>query len=191
MSKYLGLQIIGKRLIFVFILKQVLCQYLLSIHGDVHGRILAKPAKELVKNAQGLAKQFVLKGAIKHCEIMSLDLLNNGLTALANMGALFKDKRYSISDFWFIWFTSQGAYIITRLASLLASSSSLSVDRPPSHRVRDRNFIFGINMHLCPWIFCDSDLMAVILVVFLICYPAHKDNHERLNIAHTYVHKRE
>ena len=72
---------------------QVLCQHLLSINGDVNGRTLAKPAKELVKNAQILAKQLIQKGVVKHCEIMSLDLLNNGLSALASMGALFKDKR--------------------------------------------------------------------------------------------------
>ncbi len=64
------------------------------MHGDVNGRTLAKPARELVRRAQALAAQLLQRGVVRHLEIMSLDLLNNGLTALASIGAVFKDKRF-------------------------------------------------------------------------------------------------
>lgn len=73
---------------------QVLCQYLLSIEGDVNGRTLAKPARELAKNTQALTAQLLQRGVVKHLEIMSLDLVNNGLNALASMGAVYRDKRW-------------------------------------------------------------------------------------------------
>ena len=30
------------------------------------------------------------------------------------------------------------------------SASSASMHSPPSHRIQDRNFIFSMNMHMCP-----------------------------------------
>ena len=40
---------------------------------------------------------------------------------------------------------------VSLLVSVLVSASvSLSVYSPPSHMVRQRNFIFGVNMNTCP-----------------------------------------
>ena len=48
-----------------------------------------------------------------------------------------------------------------RPASALASSGS--VHSPPSHRIQDRNFIFSMNMHMCP------QYMHIKYLVILTC----------------------
>ena len=72
---------------------QVLCQHLLSLAIDVHGRPLPKRPKDIAKDAQRLGIKLLQENLIKHLEVVSLDLLGNGLSALADMGCMFKDKR--------------------------------------------------------------------------------------------------
>ena len=44
-----------------------------------------------------------------------------------------------------------------------ASALSASVHSPPSHRIQDRNFIFSMNMHMCP------QYMHIKYLVILTC----------------------
>ena len=86
----------------------------------------------------------------------------------------------------------------------LALALALSVHTSPWHRVRHRNFIFGIHMHICPP--CMHIKHFVILTSVskwqlfwhfsLIYYPAHIGSHRDF-ISHilkylifTYIHKR-
>ncbi|XP_052827926.1 dihydroxyacetone phosphate acyltransferase, partial [Octopus bimaculoides] len=71
----------------------VLCQHLLSMPQVGHGKLLAKPIQMLAKEAQMVAARLLREQLIKHPEILSLNLLNNGLIALYNMDALHKEKR--------------------------------------------------------------------------------------------------
>ncbi|GAB1607511.1 glycerol-3-phosphate acyltransferase 1, mitochondrial-like [Argonauta hians] len=71
----------------------VLCQHLLSMPQVGHGKLLAKPIQMLAKEAQMVAARLLREQLIKHPEILSLNLLNNGLMTLFNMGALHKEKR--------------------------------------------------------------------------------------------------
>jgi len=71
----------------------VLCQYLLSLTCDVHGRPLAVKPRVLVLGAQRLSLNLLQDSVVRHYEILSLDILNNGLTALKGMGAMYADRR--------------------------------------------------------------------------------------------------
>lgn len=71
----------------------VVCQHLLSIPIDVHGRPLPKRAKDLTKDVQKLAIRLLEENAVKHYEILSLDLINNGILMLMDIGTMYKDKR--------------------------------------------------------------------------------------------------
>ncbi len=57
------------------------------------GRKLAKQSKDIVKKCQNFAAQLLEEGLIKNPEVLSLDLISNGLSALTDMGGFFKDKR--------------------------------------------------------------------------------------------------
>ena len=64
---------------------------------------------------------------------------------------------FHISDFWLIWCnTKRNLYnhdfsvVDSCHDRHLVSASSACVHSPPSHRIKDRNFIFGMNMHMCP-----------------------------------------
>ncbi|KAK6997966.1 dihydroxyacetone phosphate acyltransferase [Biomphalaria glabrata] len=72
----------------------ILCQYLLSNHPNVAGKPLAKTQKTVVKETQMLTARLLQEGVIKqHYEILSLDMMNNGLQALFHMGAVIKERR--------------------------------------------------------------------------------------------------
>lgn len=71
----------------------VLCHYLLSITPDVHGRPLAVKPRVLVLGAQRLSLSLLKDSVIRHYEALSLDILNNGLSALKEMNAMYADKR--------------------------------------------------------------------------------------------------
>jgi len=73
---------------------QVVCLHLLSLPVDVHGRALPKRPKDLSRNIQSLAIRLIEEGVLRHYEVLSMDLISNGLTALSDMKAMFKDKRY-------------------------------------------------------------------------------------------------
>jgi len=73
---------------------QVACQHLLSLPVDVHGRALPKRPKDLSQDIQQLALQLLEQSAVRHYEIMSMDLIGNALTVLADLNTLFRDKRY-------------------------------------------------------------------------------------------------
>eukprot|EP00106_Octopus_bimaculoides_P007748 XP_014775190.1 PREDICTED: dihydroxyacetone phosphate acyltransferase-like isoform X2 [Octopus bimaculoides] len=75
----------------------VLCQHLLSMPQVGHGKLLAKPIQMLAKEAQMVAARLLREQLIKHPEILSLNLLNNGLIALYNMDALHKEKSSQIN----------------------------------------------------------------------------------------------
>ena len=71
----------------------MLCQHLLSLPHDVHGRPLPKKPKALAKDAQHLAARLVKENVVKHHEILSLDILSNGLNSLVEFNTMYKDKR--------------------------------------------------------------------------------------------------
>ena len=66
------------------------------MHNDAHGKPLAKPPKAIAKEAQILASRLLRDGLIRHLEVLSLDLINNGLLALHHMDAARKEKRFVI-----------------------------------------------------------------------------------------------
>ncbi|KAI0215209.1 hypothetical protein LSAT2_032715 [Lamellibrachia satsuma] len=71
----------------------VLCQYFLSLPGDIQGKPLPRKPKNFTKEAQKVALRLLQENVIRHYEILSLDLLGNGLLALVEMGCMYKDKR--------------------------------------------------------------------------------------------------
>lgn len=71
----------------------VVCQHMLSLPMDVHGRPLPKRPKDLTKDVQRLAIRLLEESAVKHYEILSLDLINNGILMLMDLGTMYKDKR--------------------------------------------------------------------------------------------------
>ncbi|XP_059144177.1 dihydroxyacetone phosphate acyltransferase-like [Physella acuta] len=71
----------------------IMCQYLLSNHPNIAGKPLAKTQKMLVKEAQMLTARLLQEGVVKHYEILSLDMMNNGLHALFHMGGISKERR--------------------------------------------------------------------------------------------------
>uniref|UniRef100_A0A0B6ZSK3 Phospholipid/glycerol acyltransferase domain-containing protein n=2 Tax=Arion vulgaris TaxID=1028688 RepID=A0A0B6ZSK3_9EUPU len=71
----------------------ILCQYLLSNHPNVAGKPLAKTQKMLVKEAQMLTARLLQEGVVRHYEMLSLDMMNNGLQALFYMGGISKERR--------------------------------------------------------------------------------------------------
>ena len=73
--------------------------------------------------------------------------------------------------FWFIWYSTKRAYVIMICPSCIVvvrhrcrhCLASASVHSPPSHRIQDRNFIFSMNMHMCP------QYMHIKYLVILTC----------------------
>ena len=80
------------------LLFQIVCQYLLTLHNTVGhtGKPVAKPPKVIAKEAQMLSARLLRDGAVKQLEILSLDILQNGLNSLAAMNAVCKEKRYHL-----------------------------------------------------------------------------------------------
>jgi len=60
---------------------------------DVHGRALPKRPKDLARDIQQLAARLLEENAVRHYEILSMDLIGNALVMLDNLQALYKDKR--------------------------------------------------------------------------------------------------
>ncbi|KAK3576754.1 hypothetical protein CHS0354_014567 [Potamilus streckersoni] len=71
----------------------IMCRCLKSMQTGAHGKPLAKPPKVITKEAQNLSATLLRMGAFKHMEVLSLDMMNNGLQSLYHMGAVQKDKR--------------------------------------------------------------------------------------------------
>ena len=71
----------------------MLCKHLVTLPADTHGRPLAKKPKLIAKDAQQLGVRLIQDGVVKHCEVLSLDLLGNGLNAVTALGAMYRDKR--------------------------------------------------------------------------------------------------
>lgn len=71
-----------------------MCQYLLTLASDVSGRPLPKKQPALARDAQQLAVRLLQENIIKHYEILSLDIISNSLTSLADIGAIYRDKRW-------------------------------------------------------------------------------------------------
>ena len=74
--------------------------------------------------------------------------------------------------FWLIWYSTKRAYVIMICPSCIvvvrcrhhpASALWASVHSPPSNRIQDRNFIFSMNMHMCP------QYMHIKYLVILTC----------------------
>ena len=63
------------------------------MHNDTHGKPIAKPPKVIAKETQVLGSRLLRDGQIRHLEVLSLDLLNNGLHSLYHMDAARKEKR--------------------------------------------------------------------------------------------------
>ena len=72
---------------------QVACQHLLSLPVDVHGRALPKRPKDVSRDIQQLAIRLVEQNAVRHYEVLSMDLIGNALAMLADLKALYKDKQ--------------------------------------------------------------------------------------------------
>ena len=70
---------------------QVMCQHLLSLTHDIHGRPLPKKPKEIAKEAQNLGIRLVQENVLRHYEVLSLDLLGNALSSLNDFGAMYRD----------------------------------------------------------------------------------------------------
>ena len=79
-----------------------------------------------------------------------------------------------LEGFWLIWYSTKRAYVIMICPSCIvvvrhqrrhrpALVSLASVHSPPSHRIQDRNFIFNMNMHMCP------QYMHIKYLVILTC----------------------
>ena len=67
-------------------------------------------------------------------------------------------------DFWLIWFINQRAlYMVLVSSSLALSSLASSMHTSLWCRLRHRNFIFGIHMHICP------PFMHIKYLVILAC----------------------
>ena len=79
---------------YYYLYIQVLCHHLISMPGDLHGRPVPKKPKAIARDAQKLGIRLLQENVLKHHEVLSLDLLSNGLNALVDMGAMFKDKRW-------------------------------------------------------------------------------------------------
>lgn len=71
----------------------VMCRYLLSMQSGSHGKPLVKLPKTIAKDAQALSARLLREGAVKHMEILSLDMMSNSLHALYHLGAVHKEKR--------------------------------------------------------------------------------------------------
>ena len=98
--------------------------------------------------------------------------------------------------------TKEPYTIMNYLSSLSLALASSSVHTSPWHRVRHRNFIFGIHIHIyppymhikCLVILACSFKMAAILVVFfnlLSCPYSHRDFilHTLMYLFFTFIHK--
>ena len=69
-------------------------------------------------------------------------------------------KSKAVSHFWLIWYAIMVCNVIMICPSCIVVVrhrcrhrpvlASASVHSPPSHRIQDRNFIFSMNMHMCP-----------------------------------------
>ncbi|RUS83045.1 hypothetical protein EGW08_009184 [Elysia chlorotica] len=108
----------------------ILCQYLLSNHPNVAGKPLAKTQKNLVKEAQMLTARLLQEGVVKHYEMLSLDLMGNGLHALFAMGGVSKERRDGVVYM----------YPNTRQLSTITDQLAKFVDVPPLPSV-------SINLH--------------------------------------------
>ena len=64
------------------------------MQSGAHGKPLVKLPKTIAKEAQMLSARLLREGAVKHMEILSLDMMNNSLHALYHLGAVHKEKRY-------------------------------------------------------------------------------------------------
>jgi len=74
----------------------VACQHLLSLPVDVHGRALPKRPKDVSRDIQQLAVRLLEENAVRHYEILSMDLIGNTLAMLADLNTLYKDKRSTL-----------------------------------------------------------------------------------------------
>ncbi|XP_005103445.1 dihydroxyacetone phosphate acyltransferase [Aplysia californica] len=108
----------------------ILCQYLLSNHPKVGGKPLAKTQKTLVKEAQMLTARLIQEGVVKHYEMLSLDMMNNGLHALFHMGGVCKERRDGVAYM----------YPNTRRLSNITDQLGQFIDVPPLPSV-------SINLH--------------------------------------------
>ena len=72
------------------------CQHLLSLPVDVHGRALPKRPKDLARDIQQLGLRLLEENAVRHYDILSMDLIGNALAMLADLKTLYKDKRWTI-----------------------------------------------------------------------------------------------
>jgi glycerone phosphate O-acyltransferase len=71
----------------------ILGRCILSTQIDIHNKPIAKPPKVISREAQMVGARLLRDGCIRNLEVLSLDLLNNGLHAMFHMGAVKKEKR--------------------------------------------------------------------------------------------------
>lgn len=71
----------------------ILGRCILSTQIDVHNKPIAKPTKTISREAQSLGARLLRERCIRNLEVLSLDLLGNGIHALMHMGAVKKERR--------------------------------------------------------------------------------------------------
>jgi len=111
------------------------CQHLLSLPMDRHGRPLPKRPKDLAKDVQKLAVRLLEENAVKHYEILSMDLITNGLTMLIDMGSMYKDKRMNET-----WLSPNSSAV-----SSVAQQISLYIELPS---IAISNFVSSKESHI-------------------------------------------
>ena len=110
--------------------------------------------------------------------------LTDGSTYFRLSTLIFKNKGFFLKvlvskikvyhqnkGFWLIWYSTKLAYVIMICPSCIVvvrrwhrpALASASVHSPPCHRIQDRNFIFSMNMHMCP------QYMHIKYLVILTC----------------------
>lgn len=75
----------------------LMCQFLLSSRMQVAAKPLARTQKSLTRELQILAARLLQERTIRHFEVLSLDMANNCLHSLFNMGGVSKEKRDGVT----------------------------------------------------------------------------------------------
>ena len=111
---------------------------------------------------------------------------NHSILIIPVAGITALQSRLFRHNFWLIWFMNQRAYTVMLCPSsfaLLSSLASSSVHTSPWHRVRHRNFIFGIHMHICPTcvhikylviVTCSFQMAAILVPFFNLLSCLHR-----------------
>ncbi|XP_074649512.1 dihydroxyacetone phosphate acyltransferase-like [Tubulanus polymorphus] len=71
----------------------ITCQYLMFLPANE-----MKPPKTMARSVQSLITQLLLQCAVKHYEMLSLDMINNAIHSLVNMDAVIMETRNGVKQ---------------------------------------------------------------------------------------------